>query len=84
MIPLILLAVLQCADYWTTTRILAAGGREHNSLLVRWFAKFGMKRTLIVKGIAVVGVGYFIGEPLIWLVIAAYVAVIGFNLRSIK
>jgi len=88
MIPLLtlLLAILQVADGYTTTRIIDNGGRELNPLMRKAFEKFGVKKTLIVKGILVTALGYFIGTQEIYALgalCAFYIGIVIFNSRSL-
>lgn len=79
------LALLQVADWHTTRTILANGGRELNPL-IRWaMAQVGIDAALIVKGIAVVALGYWVGmqsEDILAALVVVYVAVICHNLKS--
>lgn len=82
--PLLTLAIaLQALDWWTTTAILAAGGRELNPVLNRLFAKFGQQPTLIVyKGLVAAGCGYvaYTGfVEVLFAVNALYLLVVGNN-----
>ena len=84
---LILLAVLQLLDGYTTTRILNSGGRELNPVMAKAFAKFGTQQTLIAKGVLVVLAGYIASLTTVWLlagICAVYVVVIDHNWRQMK
>ena len=65
----LLLLALQVADWWTTRRILAAGGKELN-VVVRWLInRIGYEWGLIVvKGTvaALLLVGLFITTEMVW------------------
>jgi hypothetical protein len=51
---LILFALLQVADIYTTHRILSQGGRELNPVMAWLFEKFGhLPALVVVKGIVV-------------------------------
>ena len=81
----ILLALLQVGDHYTTRTIINNGGRELNPIMAKAFEHFGMKRTLIVKGIGVTALGYFIGTQSIELLAALvvfYIGIIIHNWRS--
>lgn len=87
MLALVILALLQVGDYDSTARIIDRGGRELNPFMAKAFEKFGMRRTLIVKGIAVVALGYFIGTQsveLLALLCAFYAVVVTRNYRVFK
>lgn len=91
MIPaaLILFAALNVADWWTTKRILDAGGFEANPAM-RWvLEKWGFAGLAIVKaGIAAVVIGAVLWWPDLWPALAilcpAYVWVVWNNARVMR
>ena len=78
----ILLAVLQLGDVFTTERILKANGSELNPVMNWLFNKFGVSSTLIFKAILVTVLGVILMElypiALIFLDVL-YVGVVGWN-----
>lgn len=82
---LILLALLQVADWYSTRTILAKGGREQNPIARLGMEYFGVDGFLVLKGIFVVLVGAWIGFSsllMLGLVVVAYAAVIRHNWKS--
>lgn len=84
---LILLALLQIADGYTTSRILAKGGKELNPVMAKLFEAIGVKPTLIGKGIFVMALGYYVGlhsVELLLFICAVYVLVVWNNIKQLK
>jgi hypothetical protein len=83
---LVVLALLQVGDGLTTYCILSRGGRELNPVMAKIFAIVGIIPGLILKGVAVVIVGYFCGQasivPLL-IIISGYILVVLWNLYQI-
>ena len=80
----IVLVLLQFLDYSSTTRILAAGGRELNPVVTWLFDRLGQEQALIFKGFVVLAVGGFLHSVLVLgLMDAVYVAVVGWNTYQI-
>lgn len=90
MIPalLIVLAVLQALDGFTTRRILDQGGRELNPVMRAGFAVIGFWPTIAIKGAAMVALGAWGavhgGAAAPGLLVAIYVAVVVWNLFQLK
>lgn len=88
MTAVIILAALQFLDAWTTLRVLKEGGRELNPIMRDLFDLLGVEAALIVKGIAVVAVGYAcIGYQMAWLTWALcvwYSLVVAWNIRQMR
>lgn len=90
MIPalLIVLAVLQALDGFTTRRILDQGGRELNPVMRAGFETIGFWPTIALKGIALVALGAWgashAGAAAPGLLVAIYVAVVVWNLFQLK
>ena len=83
---LIVLAMLQVGDGLTTYYIITHGGRELNKIMAYLFSKCGMVPTLILKGVFVLAVGWACGQSSILallIIIAMYIAVVGWNLYQI-
>ena len=62
---LLLVLMTQYADYWTTKRVLAQGGRELNPISRTLIYRLGMTHWLIMK----LGLGFVLVTatwPLIW------------------
>ena len=79
---LIVLALLQCADLYTTSTILGRGGRELNPIVAQLMKAIGIIPALIVKGIGVVVLGWWGGTLATAVLIAAYIITVAFNWRS--
>lgn len=82
---LILLAILQVADWHSTRTILAKGGRELNPVARLGMGYFGVDGFLVLKGVFVVLGGIWIGTESLWLLAAVdafYVGIILHNWRS--
>lgn len=82
---LVALAVLQVLDGWTTRHILSHGGRELNTLMAWLMDEIGVVPALTVKGLGVVGIGWYL-MPIPWalgILVAAYAGVVLFNFRSV-
>lgn len=90
MIPalLIVLAVLQALDGFTTRRILDQGGRELNPVMRAGFAAIGFWPTIALKGAAMVALGAwganYAGLSAPGLLVALYVAVVAWNWRQVR
>lgn len=80
------LAVTQILDWHTTRTILRKpGGHEQNPVMAKLMAALGMDPALILKGIAVTAIGYYVGTvELLFLIVLVliYVAVLAHNWRS--
>lgn len=84
---LLLLALLQLADGWTTWRILRMGGQELNPVILRLMLSIGIVPALMLKGIAVIAAAWFFFLPYPWALgamAAVQAVVVAFNFRSIK
>ncbi|NDW32947.1 DUF5658 family protein [Salipiger sp. PrR007] len=76
---LILFALAQLADVWTTERVLAAGGREENPVIRFFMDRLGRGWIIAKLGLAagVAWIAVRTGEPLLpWVAgaVTAYVA----------
>lgn len=73
MVLLVLLVVLQLADFWTTYHLLARAGRELNPV-VRWaINRFGLVPGLaLAKGLVILAlvVGALTGQLPVWSLLA--------------
>ena len=67
-ILVVTLSILQCLDWYTTHKILNAGGTELNPIMVKLFAKLGMDVTLGLKVVMVTAIAYYIAVTL-WYVL---------------
>ena len=84
---LILLAALQVADGYTTSRILANGGKELNPVMAKLFEIAGIKSVLIAKGVFVMALGYYVGTQsieLLFFICLAYLVVIHHNYKEMQ
>jgi len=84
---LVTLASLQVADFVTTRIVLDRGGYEQNPVAVFFMKILTVNGFLVVKGIAVTAMGYYIGVNSLWLlaaVIMFYVWIIHHNMKSIN
>ena len=81
---LILLALLQVADAWTTSVILAHGGRELNPVIKWLIPKITMWGAKAVWGLFTVAVAYSGGRTLTVILTALYVALIIWNLIQVR
>ena len=82
----ILLGLTQILDWYSTAMILDRGGVEQNPVAAKGIALLGLQEYLIVKGICVVILGAWIGSHSIYLLallVLVYVAVIGYNFKSL-
>lgn len=83
---LIVLAMLQALDGFTTRRILDQGGRELNPVMRAGFAAIGFWPTIAIKGAAMVALGAWgagqAGPIAPGLLVAMYVAVVAWNWRQ--
>lgn len=90
MIPalLIVLAMLQALDGFTTRRILDQGGRELNPVMRAGFAAIGFWPTIAIKGAAMVALGAwganYAGLSAPGLLAVIYAAVVAWNWRQIR
>lgn len=90
MIPalLIVLAVLQALDGFTTRRILDQGGRELNPVMRAGFAAIGFWPTVAIKGAAMVAMGAWgashAGAAAPSLLVVLYCAVVVWNWRQAR
>ena len=81
----LVLAITQLLDWYTTRTILNKGGYEQNPVMAKMFALLGVDAALVVKGILVVALGWFIGQQSIIVLqclIILYVTVIIHNWKS--
>lgn len=85
---LIVLAVLQALDGFTTRRILDQGGRELNPVMRAGFAAIGFWPTIAIKGAAMVAMGAWgagqAGPIAPGLLVALYCAVVAWNWRQVR
>ena len=85
---LIVLAMLQALDGFTTRRILDQGGRELNPVMRAGFAAIGFWATVAIKGAAMVALGAWgashAGAAAPGLLVALYAAVIFWNWRQVR
>ena len=85
---LIVLAVLQALDGFTTRRILDQGGRELNPVMRAGFETIGFWPTIAIKGAAMVALGAwganYAGLSAPGLLVAIYVAVVVWNWRQVR
>ena len=85
---LIVLAMLQALDGFTTRRILDQGGRELNPVMRAGFAAIGFWPTIAIKGAAMVALGAWGaghgGAAAPGLLVALYAAVIFWNWRQVR
>lgn len=84
---LILFAVLQTLDIYTTGRVIAQGGSERNPLLAKLDKMFGfLPAMVVVKGIMVALVVIFLADMpgLLIALDVLYVVVVVRNYRHIK
>lgn len=78
-LPLILLALLQAGDWWTTRTVLAQGGRELNPA-IRWLMeRLGVDAALAVKCALVLAIATATGPVVAWIGVAMYTVVVGWN-----
>lgn len=79
---------LQIADIWTTWAVLARGGRELNPLMAWLMRLFGFWPAVVgAKALAIAAVLVWLDEMAAWelaVIIGAYVAVVGSNLRALR
>lgn len=83
---LIAMAVLQIADWLTTRKILANGGRELNPIVAKGMKLTSVDAFLIGKGIAVVALSYWLGTQSVWMLgglVVFYAMIVAHNLRSL-
>ena len=81
----ILLALTQMLDWYSTAMILDRGGVEKNPVAAKGIDLLGLHEYLIVKGMCVVILGAWLGTQNIYilaLLVLVYCAVIGYNWRS--
>ena len=81
---LILLALLQVADWYSTRAILIKGGRELNPIVAAGIKVLGMDAFLIGKGLLVVALGYWIGTQTAWLLVTLVIFYIGIVMHNWK
>jgi len=85
---LIVLAVLQALDGFTTRRILDQGGRELNPVMRAGFETIGFWPTIAIKGAAMVALAAWGavhgGAAAPGLLVALYVAVVVWNWRQVN
>lgn len=85
---LIVLAVLQALDGFTTRRILDQGGRELNPVMRAGFAAIGFWATVAIKGAAMVALGAWgashAGAAAPGLLVVLYCAVVAWNWRQVR
>ncbi len=85
---LIVLAVLQALDGFTTRRTLDQGGRELNPVMRAGFAAIGFWPTIAIKGAAMVALAAwganYAGLSAPGLLVALYVAVVVWNWRQAR
>ena len=85
---LIVLAVLQALDGFTTRRILDQGGREINPIMRAGFAVIGFWPTVAIKGAAMVALGAwganYAGLSAPGLLVVLYCAVVAWNWRQVR
>lgn len=80
---LILLALLQLGDWFTTRTILNNGGRELNPVVKFLIEKLGLDLALLLKGILVIVIAYLAGPAVAWFGVALYTLVVGWNLTQL-
>lgn len=85
---LIVLAVLQALDGFTTRRILDQGGREINPIMRAGFETIGFWPTIAIKGAAMVALGAwganYAGLSAPGLLVVLYCAVVAWNWRQVR
>ena len=85
---LIVLAVLQALDGFTTRRILDQGGREINPIMRAGFETIGFWPTIAIKGAAMVALGAwganYAGLSAPGLLVVLYCAVVAWNWRQVQ
>lgn len=85
---LIVLAVLQALDGFTTRRILDQGGRELNPVMRAGFETIGFWPTIAIKGAAMVAMGAWgavhAGAAAPGLLVVLYCAVVAWNWRQVR
>lgn len=85
---LIVLAMLQALDGFTTRRILDQGGRELNPVMRAGFETIGFWPTIALKGIALVALGAWgashAGAAAPGLLVVLYCAVVAWNWRQVR
>ena len=85
---LIVLAMLQALDGFTTRRILDQGGRELNPVMRAGFAAIGFWPTIAAKGAALVALGAWgashAGAAAPGLLVVLYCAVVAWNWRQVR
>lgn len=79
MIALILLALLQIGDWYTTRTILNNGGQELNPIIQKLINYLGLDTALITKGILVLTIAIITGPIVTWIGIALYSMVVTWN-----
>lgn len=82
-----LLAITQYLDFYTTKYILAKGGVEYNPIIKKSMSIFGVVPTLIVKGFAVLWIGYELSTLStigLAVLVLLYIGVIIHNLNQMK
>ena len=83
---LILLAVLQLGDWYSTRTILNRGGREQNPVAKKLMDLLSMDGFLFVKTVGVTAIGYWVGSQM-WFalvgIILFYVFVLMHNWKSL-
>ena len=86
---LMILALTQAGDAWTTLKFLSLGVQEANPLILYLVKRLGsFKAALTFKGLAVMALGMFMlsqpgGKVGVAVLIVVYVGVIVWNLRAI-
>jgi hypothetical protein len=83
---LVILVLLQVADWITTRRILIEGGREENPLMRAAFSTLGVDCVLAIKTVLVALGGFVIREhyPLVVaLLCSIYIAVLIHNVKQL-
>ena len=83
---LVILAITQALDYYTTKTILDSGGVEQNPVMAKLFSKFKKENVLVVKGILVTATGYYLGTVFIealFAVTVLYVLIIIHNYKAL-
>jgi hypothetical protein len=84
--PVAALAVLFVLDALSTIYIIGHGGRESNPVMVRLMGLLGTRGALVITKVAALALVVFLAPAMgrwIWLAVALYVGVVGWNLRQI-
>jgi hypothetical protein len=78
---LIILAVLQLGDWYTTAKILGSGGRELNPVMRKFMEKVGVHQALFIKSAVIVFAAWYLAPSVMLLqeVIIFYVLIVFHN-----